>query len=175
MVPLKWLGGVQTSDSPEESSVLPATTAMPFLVSVPSLTASMRNEIALPSISASFAAAASDAYVIVNGTSSDAPLSVATLDSVGAMLPASATVMETPTAVLDASEPSNAVTVKPCVVPLNWLGGVQTSDSPVESSVLPATTAMPFLVSVPALTASTRNESVSPSTSASFAADASAA
>ena len=71
--------------------------------------------------------------------------------------------------------PSHALIVNALKVPFAFAAGVHTRSCPVDSSVVPASTAEPLLVSVPVVTASTRKLSVSPSTSASFAAAASAA
>ena len=59
-------------------------------------------------------------------------------------------------------------------VPFAFATGVQTRLSPFDSSVVPAVTACPSLVSVPELTASIRKLRLTPSTSASSAAAASA-
>jgi hypothetical protein len=58
-VPFAFAAGVHTRLSPVPRSVLPAVTATPPLVKVPVLTASTRKLTALPSASASSAAAAS--------------------------------------------------------------------------------------------------------------------
>ncbi len=76
------------------------------------------------------------------------------------------------TAVAEASDPSQALTVKASSVPLALAAGVQTRVSPLESSVVPGTTATPPFVRVPEDTASTRKLKASPSTSASLAAEA---
>jgi hypothetical protein len=78
-------------------------------------------------------------------------------------------------ALAEASAPSHALIVNAFTVPFAFAAGVHTNDSLVPSSVVPATTAAPPLVSVPVLTASTRKLNAVPSTSASFAAAASAA
>ena len=82
-------------------------------------------------------------------------------------------------ALAEASAPSHALTVKAFSVPFAFAAGVQRSVSPALTRVGPAVTAvhelpLPFS-NVPVITASTRKLSVSPSTSASFAAAASAA
>ena len=106
--------------------------------------------------------------------SSVAPVNVLTVVNVGASF-AAVTVTCTWIAVAEGVVPSHALIVNALKVPFAFVAGVHTSDSPVPSSVVPSTTAEPLLVSVPVVTASTRKLSVSPSTSASFAAAASVA
>ena len=62
---LPLFAGIQTRDSFAERSVVPASTATPFLVNVPVLTASTRKEIGSESASNASAAAAKAAYVMV--------------------------------------------------------------------------------------------------------------
>src|SRR2546425_286755 len=83
-----------------------------------------------------------------------------------------ATLTLTGTALADAAVPSYALTMKALSVPLALAAGVQTQLSPLLNNVVPGVTAIPPLVNVPLLTASTRNESASPSTSVSSAAAA---
>ena len=84
-----------------------------------------------------------------------------------------ATATLTCTALAEASAPSQALIVNAFTVPFAFAAGVHTNDSPVPSSVVPATTATPPLVSVPVVTASIRKLNAVPSASASFAAPAS--
>ena len=93
--------------------------------------------------------------------------------STGAELSALTTTF-TETAVADARVPSHALTVNAARVPLALAAGVQTRLSPGPSNVLPTVTPTPFFLRVPPVTPSTRKEIVAPSTSASFAAAASA-
>ena len=83
-VPFAFAAGVHPRLSPVLTVVLPAVTATPPLVSVPVLTASIRKAKPLLSTSASSAAAARAAWVIVNAVSSVAPVSVLTVARVGA-------------------------------------------------------------------------------------------
>ena len=76
------------------------------------------------------------------------------------------------TAEADVVVPSCALIVNAFKVPLAWAAGVHPRLSPVPTNVVPAVTATPSLVSVPVLTASIRNRSASPSTSAASAAAA---
>ena len=78
----------------------------------------------------------------------------------------------------DGSRPSQAFTVNALRSPEEPAGGVQRTLSPLETKVVPGTTATqvePFHLSkVPVLTVSIRNEIVSASISAAFEADANA-
>ena len=73
IVPLTVAGGVQTRVSPGAIEVAPTVTGVPFLVSVPPSTDSIRKESGSPFGSESSSAAASVAYVNVKGVSSEAP------------------------------------------------------------------------------------------------------